>query len=104
MRRGEVWWSQQPQPIGKRPVVLLSRDESYKVRNAVIAAQVTTTVRNIPTEVYLDQKDGLPKQCVVNLDTILTIRKALLTERICTLNAEKIQQIDTALKFALAID
>jgi mRNA interferase MazF len=50
MRRGEVWWTQQPDPIGKRPVVLLSRDEAYVVRNAVTIAQVTTTIRNIPVE------------------------------------------------------
>jgi len=46
MRRGEVWWAEQPEPIGRRPVVLLSRDEAYKVRNAVTVAQVTTTIVN----------------------------------------------------------
>ncbi len=51
MKRGEVWWAEQPKPIGKRPVVLLSRDEAYKVRNAVTIAQVTTTARKIPVEV-----------------------------------------------------
>lgn len=54
MKRGEVWWAAQPAPIGKRPVVLLSRDEAYKVRNAITIAQITTTVRNIPVEVLLD--------------------------------------------------
>ena len=48
MRRGEVWWADQPQPIGRRPVLLLSRDEAYNVRNAVTVAQITTTVRNLP--------------------------------------------------------
>ena len=104
MRRGEVWWAEQPQPIGRRPVVLLSRDEAYSVRNAVTVAQITTTVRNIPVEVILDEKDGLPQACVVNLDTITTIRKAVLTERICALKAEKIQAMNRAIKFALALD
>ena len=104
MRRGEVWWSEQPQPIGRRPVVLLSRDEAYTVRNAVTVAQITTTVRNIPVEVVLDKKDGLPQVCVVNVDTITTIRKSILTERICALRAGKIQAINRALKFALALD
>ncbi|MCD6093408.1 MAG: type II toxin-antitoxin system PemK/MazF family toxin, partial [Candidatus Omnitrophica bacterium] len=85
MRRGEVWWAEQPKPIGRRPVVLLSRDEAYEVRNAVTVAQVTTTIRNIPVEVFLDKKDGLPQKCVVNLDTITTIRKSILTKRICLL-------------------
>ncbi|MEW6556968.1 MAG: type II toxin-antitoxin system PemK/MazF family toxin, partial [Elusimicrobiota bacterium] len=44
MKRNEVWWADLPKPIGKRPVVLLSRDEAYNVRNAVTIAQITTTV------------------------------------------------------------
>lgn len=103
MRRCEVWWAKQLEPIGRRPVVLLSRDEAYRVRNAVTVAQVTTTIRNIPVEVYLGKEDGLPKKCVVNLDTITTIRKAALIERICSLKVEKINQINRAIKFALAI-
>ena len=104
MRRGEVWWAKQPEPIGKRPVVLLSRDEAYRVRNSATIAQITSTIRNIPVEVLLSEKDGLPKKCVVNLDTITTIRKAILLERICSLNAEKIAQIDKAIKFTLALE
>lgn len=103
MRRGEVWWAEQPEPIGRRPVVLLCRDEAYEVRNAVTVAQITTTIRNIPVEVLLDEKDGLPQKCVVNLDTIATIRKAILTQRICSLASERIWQIDKAIKFALAL-
>ena len=104
MRRGEVWWTEQPEPIGRRPVLLVSRDEAYEVRNAVTIAQITTTIRNIPVEVLLDEKDGLSQKCVVNLDTITTIRKAILTERICSLSSEKIEQIDKAIKFALALE
>ncbi len=104
MRRCEVWWAEQPEPIGRRPVLLLSRDEAYQVRNAVTVAQITTTIRSIPVEVVLDEKDGLPQKCVVNLDTITTIRKVILIKRICALNLEKIIQIDEAVKFALAIE
>lgn len=104
MRRGEVWWTEQPKPIGRRPVLLLSRDEAYDVRNAVTIAQITTTIRNIPVEVLLDEKDGLSQKCVVNLDTITTIRKTALTERICSLNSEKIEHIDKAIKFALSLE
>jgi mRNA interferase MazF len=103
MRRGEVWWAALPLPIGRRPVVLLSRDEAYAVRNAVTVAEVTTTIRGIPVEVTLGPEDGLPKRCVVNLDTLVTIRKELLTERITLLGSEKIEQIDRAIKFALCL-
>lgn len=104
MKKGEVWWANLPKPIGKRPVVLLSRDEAYKVRNAVTVAEITTNIRNIPVEVYLGKGDGLPKSCVINLDTIITIRKELLIEHICTLRQEKIFEINNAIKFALDLD
>ncbi len=104
MKRGEVWWAEQPLPIGKRPVVLLSRDEAYEVRNALTVAQITTTMRNIPVEVLLDEKDGLPHKCVANLDTMTTIRKAILTKRICSLRSDKIAQINQAIKFALDLE
>ena len=103
MQRGEVWWAELPLPIGRRPVVLLSRDEAYSVRNAVTVAEVTSTIRGIPVEVELGPEDGLPKKCIVNLDTIVTIRKNLLIERIAFLRDEKIDQIDLAIKFALSL-
>ena len=103
MQRGEVWWAELPSPIGRRPVVLLSRDEAYAVRNAVTVAEVTTKIRGIPVEVVLGPEDGLPKKCVVNVDTIATIRKDLLIERISLLRSEKLRQIEEAIKFSLAI-
>jgi len=48
MKRGEAWWAELPSPIGKRPVLLLSRNEAYVVRNAVTVAEITTTIRGIP--------------------------------------------------------
>ena len=103
MKRGEVWWANLPAPIGKRPVVLLSRDEAYSVRNAATVAEVTTKIRGIPVEVNLGPDDGLPKKCVANLDTIVTIRKELLIERITLLQKNKIDQIDDAIRFALGL-
>ena len=104
MKRGEIWWADLPHPIGRRPVVLLSRDEAYKVRNAVTVAEITTTIRNIPVEVPLGKEDGLAKKCVINLDTIITIRKTLLKERICLLGEGKIEIVNKAIEFALALD
>jgi len=104
VKRGEVWWAKLPRPIGRRPVVLLSRDEAYTVRNAVTVAEVTTTIRHIPVEVALGKEGGLAKNCVVNLDTIITIRKDLLKERIGSLSPEKMAAIEAAIKFALALE
>ena len=103
MRKGEVWWAKLPPPLGRRSVVVLSRDEAYTVRSAISVAEVTTRIRGIPVEVVLGPEDGLPKRCVANLDTIVTIRKELLIERITMLRNEKVEQIDAAIKFALSI-
>jgi mRNA interferase MazF len=101
MRRGEVWWSQLPPPVGQRPVVLLSRDSAYRVRVAVTVAPVTRTIRNIPVEVPLDESDGLPSRCVANLDDIATIPKTLIKRRIAVLSVEKMQEVEAAIRFAL---
>ena len=101
MRRGEVWWAELPPPIGRRPVVLLSRDAAYRVRTSVTVGIVTRTVRAIPVEVPLGPEDGMPEQCVVNLDNILTIPKPRLTERIATLSVEKMTAVAKAIIFAL---
>lgn len=104
MRRGEVWWAKLPPPAGRRPVVLLSRDSAYRVRTSVTVAAVTRTTRGIPVEVPLDESDGMPIRCVVNLDDILTIPKALLEDRITVLSRQKLLQVSKAIVFALALE
>ena len=82
-------------------MVLLSRDSAYRVRVAVTVAPVTRTIRNIPVEVALDESDGLPSRCVVNLDDIATIPKTLIKRRIAVLSVEKMQEVEAAIRFAL---
>jgi mRNA interferase MazF len=81
--------------------VLLSRDSAYQVRSAVTVAPVTRTIRNIPVEVLLEMSDGLPSRCVANLDDIATIPKTLIRRRIAVLSAEKMQEVEAAIRFAL---
>src|SRR5438045_9049906 len=99
MRRGEIWWAQLPAPAGRRPVVLLSRKEAYDVRELVTIAAITTRIRGIPTEVPLDASDGLPKPCVVNLDTITTIPKAAMARLIRPLAPDRLTAVERALRF-----
>ena len=93
-----------PAPAGRRPALLLSRDAAYRVRAAITVAPITRTVRNIPVEVVLDRNDGMPVRCVVNLDDITTLPKVLIKQRITALSAEKVQQVDQAIRFALDLD
>ena len=103
MKRGDVWWATLPRTMGQRPVVLVSRNEAYRVRTSVTVALVTTTIRSIHTEVLLGLEDGLPKRSVVNLDDLLTIEKSRLRQFVAHLSPDKLDQLNAALKFALAI-
>lgn len=104
MRRGEIWWAELAKPAGRRPVLLLSRDEAYAVRDLVTVAPVTTRIRQLPVEVPVGPEDGLPKAGVINLDTITIIPKKLLSERVALLSAPKLQAVNEALRFALGIE
>jgi mRNA interferase MazF len=90
-------------PIGKRPVLILSRNASIQVRDHLIVAQVTTHARHIPAEVPLHKKDGMPRECVVNLDVIYTIPKSELVEKITELSLDKQQYVNKALKYVLGL-
>ena len=104
MRRGEVWWAELPPPAGRRPVVLLSRDEAYAVRDYVMLSPLTRRSRGLRTEVSLGPADGLPGPSVVNLDVIITEPKRQLRERIATLSSEKLQAVEAAIRFALGLE
>jgi len=90
MQRGEIWWANLPEPVGKRPVLLLSRNRAIQVRESVTVALVTRTIRHIPVEVTLGSEDRMPKPCVVNLDNIHTIPKTLLAGRVAVLSTAKL--------------
>ena len=104
MKKGEVWWARLKPPAGRRPVILLSRDEAYPLRAAVTVAPATTTIRGIAVEVSLGLEDGFPRPCAVNCDSLLTIPKAYLESRIARLSERKIEEIHKAIHFALDMD
>jgi len=104
VRRGEIWWAELEQPAGRRPVVLLSRNEAYTVRSLVIVAPVTTRIRHIPSEVQLGIDDGMQQECVANLDTITTIPKDCLQTRLAILSAKKLKEVEAAIHFTLGLE
>jgi mRNA interferase MazF len=103
VRRGELWWADLPEPIGRRPVILLSRDASYQVRSRVSVVPVTTRVRGLPVEVALGQEDGLVRACVANADEITTVTASRLARRIGRLAPAKLRAVEDALRFALGL-
>jgi mRNA interferase MazF len=100
VRRGEVWWGTYAD-AGRRPFLILTRNPAIPFLHAIVVAQLTSTVRGIPTEVLLEPADGVPRRCVVNLDSVRRIPKDALTERICTLSGAHMTQVCNALNLAL---
>lgn len=96
MRRGEVWWADLPVPVGRRPVLLLSRDSLPPGRREITVAYVTSTIRQRSVEVLLTPTDGMTRRCVVNLDSINTIPKNVLLGRICVLSDARMAEVKTA--------
>jgi mRNA interferase MazF len=102
MRRGEVWWAQLPGPIGRRPVLILSRDSMPQGRGEITVAYLTTQIRSTAVEVLLTPADdGVPQRCVVNLDSINTVPKAALKSRICMLSPARMSEVKGAIVAAL---
>ena len=104
MKRGEVWWATIPAPVDPRPVVLVSREEAYRVRTHFLAVPVTRRVRGLPTEIALDRRNGLGHPSVANCDTIQLVAKSWLERRVGELDAEQTARLADALRFALALD
>ena len=101
MRQYEIWWASLPEPVGRRPVLLLSRSAAFAYLTRVLVVEVTTTVRGIPQEVSLGGHEGLPRPCVANLDALRTIPRARLDSRIGKLAVRRHVELKRALGHVL---
>lgn len=101
--RGEVWWSEDP-TLGRRPVLVLSRNAVLGSLERPLVAPLTTRVRHLPTEVALDAEDGVSQPCVASLDNVQPLARALLVERITGLRPERMAQVCSALAAAVECD
>jgi mRNA interferase MazF len=102
--RGEVWWCELPE-IGRRPVVVLSRDAAIPRLRRTLIGPCTTTIRGIPSEVLLKPGDDpVPRMSAVNLDSVESVSLATLVERLGRLSDERMLQICEALEVAVACE
>lgn len=100
--RGEVWWCELPE-IGRRPVVVLSRDAAIPRLRRTLIGPCTTTIRGIPSEVVLDPgEDPVPRPSAVNLDSVESVALGTLVERLGRLSDQRMRQICEALEIAAA--
>ena len=99
VNRSEVWWVEDPE-LGRRPHLILTRDAATPVLRRLLSVPATRTVRGIPTEVRLGPEDGMPAECVLSLDNITAIPRALFVERICRLAPDRMHEVCAALGIA----
>ncbi|MGE5226148.1 MAG: type II toxin-antitoxin system PemK/MazF family toxin [Planctomycetaceae bacterium] len=104
MRRGDLFVANLPAPVGRRPVLIVTRTPALAIRTAVTVAPVTRTNRSIASEVPLGTRHGLRAASVANCDALQTIPKdALGRRRLGTLAADDLAVLDRALVYALGI-
>jgi mRNA interferase MazF len=102
--RGEVWWCEIAD-VGRRPVVVLSRDAAIPRLRRTLVGPCTTTVRGLPSEVVLEPgEDPIPRASVVNLDSVESVSLGTLVERLGRLGDERMRQVCSALEIAVACE
>jgi mRNA interferase MazF len=101
MRRGEVRWYTFPKPDKKRPIVILTRNSIIGYINEITIAPITSTIRDIPSEVVLSNDNGMPHECAVNCDHLQTVAKNRIGGIITQLSAGKMKEVGNAIKFAI---
>ena len=101
VKRAEIRWYRFASPDKRRPVLVLTRDSIIPYLGEVTVAPVTTRIRDIPSEVLLSMEDGMPRECAVNCDHVQTVQRGKLGALITTLSPRVMEQVATAVRFAL---
>ncbi len=102
--RGDVRLYRFASPDKARPVVVLTRDSAVSYLATVTVAPITSTIRGVPSEVVLDEKDGMKKSCAVNLHNAVTVSQQKLGKRVAQLSSARMSEICAALRFSLGCD
>jgi mRNA interferase MazF len=101
MKRGEIRWYRFKAPDTKRPVLILTRDSILEYLSEVTIAPITSTIRDIPSEVFLTKSDGMPSDCVINFDHIQTVSKKNIGSLLTILSPERLKEVREAILFSL---
>jgi len=101
LKRGEIRWYKFSAPDKKRPVLILTRDSALEYLGEVTVAPITSTIRDIPTEVVLGPADGMPRECAANLDHVQTVAQSRIGGLVATLDRRRMSEVRSALLFAL---
>ena len=100
-RRGDLWWCELPE-IGRRPVVVLTRDAAIPRLRRTLVAPCTTNVRGLASEVVLEpETDPVPRQSAVNLDSVESVSVGVLVDRLGRLSDDRMREVCAALSVAV---
>ena len=102
--RGDIRLYRFARPDKTRPVVVLTRESAIRYLSTVTIAPITSTIRGVPSEVLLDQEDGMKDRCAVNLHNTVTVSQQHLGKRVARLSALRMAQVCAALRFSLGCD
>ena len=103
MKHGEIRWYKFIKPDKKRPVLILTRNSVIEYLNEITIAPITSTIRNIPSEVFLSKTDGMPRECAINCDHLQTVSQKKIGSIITSLPPKKLVDVGRAIRFALDI-
>ncbi len=101
MRRDEIRWYTFTAPDKRRPVLLLTREPMVSRLNEIAVAAITTTIRNLDSEVRLSPADGMSTDCVINCHQLQTLPRHRIGDRITELAPAKLDEVEHALLYAL---
>lgn len=104
LNRGDIHLCRFAPPDKQRPVLILTRESAVHHLSTVTVAPITSTIRDVPSEVLLDTSDGMKARCAVNLHNAVTISQARLGNRVASLSASRMHQVCQALRFSLGCD
>ena len=102
--RGDVRLYLFAPPDKKRPVVVLTRDSAIAYLSTVTVAPITSAIRGVPSEVVLNEEDGMKTPCAVNLHHAITVSQNRLGKRVSQLSSLRMREICAALHFSLGCD
>jgi len=102
--RGDIRLYRFAPPDKSRPVVILTRDSAIPYLATVTVAPITSTMRGVPSEVVLNEEDGMKAPCAVNLHNAVTVSQQRLGKRVAQLRFSRMREICAALRFSLGCD
>lgn len=104
MKRGDVYWIKFKEPDKRRPALIITRDSAIPLLNQVTVIPITSTLRDNPSTVWLDESDGMPNPCLINIDSIQTVSKDKFGVYQTSLAKSRLDEVFEAMRFAFAFE